>query len=164
MGYDHTMHLTANIAEGVTVEQVTDALMPIVEYAGYNRDRLFDGGTLGYNEFEFNQENRELWVSTHGEVGYGYHDLVGEVASNLNKIVAEPGEIWLYDHDTGDIDEAKTIIEFGPSDEAINAYIAKRDIKAGLDLMKSHLDDTTFAVAKDVLNVWYLRNFRSTLD
>lgn len=70
---------------------------------------------------------------------YDYYDLVSEVADNLCRIVAEPGEIWLYDHDTGDVDNAKTVIEFGPSEETINAYIAKRDIEAGLKMMEPHL-------------------------
>ncbi len=36
-------------------------------------------------------------------------------------------------------EEAKTVIEFGPSEEAIKAYRAKRDIEAGLKLMEPHL-------------------------
>ena len=144
MGYYHSMRLKANIAEGVSVAQVTEALMPIVKYAGHHPDRLFDGGTLGDDEFDFDEETRELWVSTSGEVGYSYYDLVSEVAQNLGKIAAEPGEIELVDHDTGCIDEAKSIIEFGPSEEAIKAYIAKRDIGKGLELIKLHLSAEKF--------------------
>jgi hypothetical protein len=165
MGYEHSMHLKAKVAAGTTLEQVAEAFRPIMEYMGYNGIDAFTKAetVAGDDEFSFDPKTGELAVSTYGEVGHGYIDLVREVAENLGKIVAEPEEIWLYDHDTGAIEDAKTVIEFGPSDAAIKAYIAKRDIKAGLALMKEHLDDTTSAVAKDVLNVWYLRTFREAL-
>lgn len=141
MGYDHTMHLKAKVAAGITVQQVAEAFKPIMEYAGYDGiDAFTKRETVnGEDEFSFDPQTGELAVSTYGEVGYGYYDLVCEMAANLGRIVAEPGEIWLYDHDTGDIDEAKTVIEFGPSEEAIKTYIAKRDIEAGLKMMEPHL-------------------------
>lgn len=141
MGYDHTMHLKAKVVAGTTVQQVAEAFKPIMEYAGYDGIDAFTKAetVAGDDEFFFDPKTGELAVSTYGEVGYGYYDLVCEMAANLGRIVAEPGEIWLYDHDTGDIDEAKTVIEFGPSEEAIKAYIAKRDIEAGLKMMEPHL-------------------------
>jgi len=165
MAYEHSMRVTAKVAAGTTLEQVVEAFKPIMEYAGYDGIDAFTKAetVAGDDEFFFGPETGDLLVSTCGEVGYGYIDLVREVAENLGKIVAEPGEIVLYDHDTGAIEDAKTVIEFGQSDADIKAYIAKRDIKAGLALMREHLDDTTFAVAKDVLDVWYLRTFRETL-
>lgn len=138
MGYSHTMHLKAKVAAGTTVQQVTEALKPAMEYLGHDAT-AFEKDFVGDDVFFFAHETGDLAVSTYGEVGYGYYDLVCAVAANLGRIVAEPGEIWLYDHDTGDIDEAKTVIEFGPSEEAIKVYIAKRDIEAGLKLMEPHL-------------------------
>lgn len=141
MGYDHTMHLKAKVAAGTTLQQVVDAFKPLMEYSGYDGIDAFTKAETadGDDEFFFDPETGELAVSTYGRVGYGYYDIVCKVAENLGRIVAEPGEIWLYDHDMGDIDKAKAVIEFGPSEVAIRAYIAKRDIEAALEMMKPHL-------------------------
>jgi hypothetical protein len=138
MGYNHTMLLDAKVVAGTTVQQVAEALKPIMEYLGHDVT-AFEKDFVGDDEFIFEPATGNLQVSTYGEVGYSYYDLVSEVADNLGRIVAEPGEIWHYDHDTGDIDAAKTVIEFGPSEEAIKAYIAKRDIEAGLKLIEPHV-------------------------
>ena len=138
MGYSYTMHLEAKIAEGVSVEKVAEALMPIIDYLGHDPATVFEGGALGEDEFLFNQETRDLWVSTYGEVGYSYCDLVVEAARNLDKIVSELGEIELVNLDAN-IDEAKSVFEFGPTKEYIESYVAKRDIEAGLRLMEPHL-------------------------
>lgn len=141
MGYDHTMTLNAKIAAGTTIQQVADAFKPLMAYTGYDGIDAFTQAdtVMGEDAFCFDPETGELAVSTYGEVGYGYLDLMRDVAENLGRIVAEPGELWLYDHDTGDIDNAKTVIEFGQTEAAIKAYIAQRDIKAGLMLMAPHL-------------------------
>ena len=141
MGYEHAMHLNAKVSAGTTVQQVADAFKPLMKYAGYDGADAFTKAetVAGEDEFFFDPETGDLDVSTSGPVGYGYFDIVLEMAGNLGRIVAESGEIWLYDHDTGDIDEARTVIEFGPSEEAIKAYRAKRDIEAGLKLMEPHL-------------------------
>lgn len=141
MGYEHAMHLNAKVAAGTTVQQVADAFKPLMKYAGYDGADAFTKAetVAGEDEFFFDPETGDLDVSTSGPVGYGYFDIVMEMAGNLGRIVAESGEIWLYDHDTGNIDEARTVIEFGPSEEAIKAYRAKRDIEAGLKLMEPHL-------------------------
>lgn len=153
MGYDHTMHLQAKVAAGTTVQQVAEAFKPIMEYAGYDGINAFSKAetVVGDDEFLFDPKTGELAVSTYGEVGHSYIDLVREVAGNLGWIVAEPGEIWLYDHDTGDIDNAKAVIEFGPSEEAIKAYIAKRDIEAGLTLMELHLSGEKLAELRRII-------------
>ena len=155
MGYDHTMHLKAKLAAGTTVQQVADAFKTLMEYTGYDGVDAFTKGetVMGEDEFFYDIQTGELAVSTYGEVGYGYADLVREVASNLGQVVSEPGEIWLYDHDTGDIDEARTVFEFGPSEEAIKAYIAKRDIEAGLELMAPYLSGDEQAALRRWLGV-----------
>jgi hypothetical protein len=165
MGYDHTMLLTAKVAAGTTLQQVADAFMPIMEYAGYDGIDAFTKPetVTGDGEFFFDPKTGELAVSTYGDVGYDYHDIVRKVADRLGKIVAEPGEIWLYDHDTGDIDEAKTIIEFGPSDEAIKVYIARRDIAEVIAKMREHLDNGTMTMMENVLDTWFIRTFRQAL-
>lgn len=63
------------------------------------------------------------------------------MAARLGQIVEEPGEITLIDHDAApaDYDEAKATILFGSSDEAIKAYVARRDIEAGLGLIAPHV-------------------------
>lgn len=150
MGYDHTMHLKAKVVAGTTVQQVAEAFKPIMEYAGYDGIDAFTKAetVAGDDEFFFDPKTGELAVSTYGEVGYGYYDLVCEMTANLGRIVAEPGEIWLYDHDTGDIDEAKTVIEFGPSEEAIKAYIARRDIEDGLGKIAPYVPAERLAVIR----------------
>ena len=148
MGYSHTMHLTAKAIPGVTTQEITDAFAPIMQYLGYGDP--FNNKT-GDDEFVFDPQTGELSVSTYGDVGYGYEGLVREVAANLGKIVADPGEIWLYDHDTGDIDNAKTVIEFGPTRDAIESYRARRDIEAGLAMMKPHLGEETVRVIRQFI-------------
>jgi hypothetical protein len=156
MGYDHTMILDAKIAVGTSVQQVAEAFKPLMQYAGYDGVTAFSEGrteTSNGDEFSFDPDTGNLEVRTYGDVGYGYGDIVREVAANLGAIVSEAGEIWLYDHDTGDIDEAKTVIEFGPSEEAIKAYIAKRDIEAGLKMMDPHLHADVLETVRRVVSV-----------
>lgn len=74
------------------------------------------------------------------------------MAANLNEIVLEAGQIELRDHDTGDLDNAITIIEFGPSDEAINAYVRKRDIDAALILIGNHLPQDKIAAIRAMID------------
>ncbi|OZA27085.1 MAG: hypothetical protein B7X93_09670 [Hydrogenophilales bacterium 17-61-9] len=138
MGYDHSMCLHAQVKSGVTVDQVAEVIKPLLEYWGAeinSEESSFN------NKFSFDPETGDLDVETAGEVGYGYRDLVEEAASRLSQIVEGAGEIELRNHDTGDLDNAISVIEFGPSDEAIKAYIEKRDIDEGLELMKLHLPE-----------------------
>ncbi|GLW61506.1 hypothetical protein Hthe01_18550 [Hydrogenophilus thermoluteolus] len=149
MGFSHTMRLKARIAPGVTVEDIAEALHPIAEYNLYSVfDALVSGERYVDDEFLFDPGTRELSVATYGKVGYNYYDILEEVADRLGRIVSEPGEIWLYDHDTGDIENAKCVFVFGPSEEAIKAYLARRDIEAGLRLMEPHLAPETIAAIR----------------
>jgi hypothetical protein len=165
MAYEHSMDLKAKVVAGTTLEQVAEAFRPIMEHMKYEGIDAFTKAetVTGDDLFNFDPQTGDIFVSTCGEVGYDYIDCVREVAGNLGKIVAEAGEIVLYDHDTPYVDEVKTVIEFGPSEDAIKAYIVKRDLESSLALMRDHVDDATFAVARDVLNVWYLRTFREAL-
>lgn len=147
MGYGHTMYLNAGIKPGVTADQVATAIKPLLEYFGYD---LHIGDTRN-KEIAFDPSTGELVVTTYGDVCYAYIDIVRAVAANLGRIVAQPGEIWLYDHDTGDLDNAKTVIEFGPSDEAINVYIAERDIEAGLNLIGRHVGKEEMNRLREIL-------------
>lgn len=154
MGYSHTMTMKAKVPVGTTVQQVAVAFAPIMQYMGYDGVDAFTKAetVVGDDEFFFDPETGELAVSTYGEVGYSYYDILCDMAEHLGKIVAEPGEIWLYDHDTGDIDQAKTVIVFGPSDEATKAYIAKRDIEAGIQLMEPHLPHDVLDLIRKACN------------
>lgn len=153
MGYNHTMHLKTKVAAGVTLQQVAEAFKPIMEYMGYDGvDAFTKRETVDWeDEFAFDQKTGDLAVSTYGQVGYHYYDIVRELAANLGRIVTEPGEIWLYDHDTGDLDNSKTVIEFGPSEEAINVYIAERDIEAGLNLIGRHVGKEEMNRLREIL-------------
>ncbi|WP_201211366.1 hypothetical protein [Rhodocyclus purpureus] len=142
------MHLKAKVTAGTTVQHVADAFKVLMEYSGHDGVDAFSSRVMGEDEFFYDPQMGDLAVSTYGEVRYGYADLVREFACNLGRIVVEPGEIWLYDHDTGDIDEAKTVIEFGPSEEAIKAYIATREIEAGLKLMEPYLSHEKLAALR----------------
>jgi hypothetical protein len=153
MGYDHSMLLDAKVAPGTSIEEVKVALMPIIVRLGLDPDSVFQRQDFADEEFYFDEETGTLHVSTYGEVGYDYNETVQEVATRLGRIVAEPGEIWLIDHDTPDPDEAKQAFEFGPSEEAIKAYIAKRDIEAGLKMISQHVSAATLEALRNLLEV-----------
>lgn len=138
MGYDHSMSLRAQMKKGVTLDQVAEAIAPLLKYldAEINSpEPSFD------DEFLFDPETGVLSISTGGEVKDSYFIEVEEVALRLGKIVEAAGEIQLRDHSTGDLDNAISVIEFGPSSEAIRTYKAERDIAAAMDLMKPYLPE-----------------------
>lgn len=149
MSFDHSMSLCcAQVKEGVSKEQVREALMPVLKVFGADKK---DSAVYGC-EFIFNEETGDVYLDTYGEVGDSFDDKVRDVAANLNEIVLEAGQIELRDHDTGDLDNAITIIEFGPSDEAINAYVRKRDIDAALILIGNHLPQDKIAAIRAMID------------
>lgn len=138
MGYSHTMTVTAMVKPGTAPSQIAEAFRPILDYFGHDDD-VFEGGEtiiqVGDDEFSFNPTTGHLSVSVYGDVSYGHSDLVDQVADNLGPLAAEPGEIELYNHDTGDIDNAKSTFVFGPNAETINLYVAKQKMESGLALI-----------------------------
>lgn len=133
MGYEHSLNFMAQLRPGTTRAQLEAAMKPLTDYWG---SPLFE--ERGF-DVEHDPDAGTFYMNTYGEVGYGYFDTVSAIAANLGQIASEAGEIELYDHDTGDLDNAKAVIMFGPSEESINAYVVKRDIAEGLELMKRHL-------------------------
>lgn len=152
MGYNHKMVVVARVKPGTTVQQVSDAVNPILDYKGYDAE-VFTNADAAYGDdvFFYDPDTCQLEIVTYGEVGYMYNDIVKEVASRLGTIVAEPGEIWLYDYDTCDEDDFKTVFVYGPSDDAVNAYIAKRDIEKAMRLLEAHLPTELIDRIKEVI-------------
>lgn len=145
MGYDHSMSFDADTVPGTTLEQVVEALSPLMAYYNYDGFEVFQrkGETYDGHVFEFDPENGVLSVYTCGDVGDSYADIVGVIADNLRPIVAAPGVILLRNTDTPDDDERTTRFVFGPSDEEIEDFAVDRDIEAGLELIAPHLDEAT---------------------
>ena len=136
MSFDHSMSLFAEVKEGVSNDQVLEVLMPVLKVFGAK-----DGESVYGCDFNFDEESREVSLDTYGEVGDSFYETLKTVASNLNGIVSEAGGLELRDHDTGDLDNAVSPIFFGPSEEAINAYVRKRDIDQALALMMDHVGE-----------------------
>jgi hypothetical protein len=143
MAYDHSMYLEAQVAPGITIERIAEALEPLMAYLGLHGPAAFAKrySDMDQHNFSFDANTGGLSVTTGGEVGYGYLDLVEEVAGRLGPITAEAGEIRLKDLDSPNPEDAISIIEFGPSADAIKQYVAKRDIEAGLNLIAPHLPE-----------------------
>lgn len=51
----------------------------------------------------------------------------------------------------GKLINAHSIIEFGPSEEAIRAYITKRELDHGLRLIQAHVPPDKYAAIEDLL-------------
>lgn len=147
MGYDHSMLMRTQLKSGVTTEEVEQAFEPLLEYF----DETLNSGDPE-NYFNFTPETGEVDVSTCGEVSYSYHELVEEVADRLGPLVDVGGEFDLYDHDTGDIDNAHSVYVFGPSDEAIKTYITKRDLDEAMELMKRHLPEAKIGAIQALIS------------
>lgn len=147
MSYVHSMSLTAKLQPGTTLEQLVEAFKPLFDYNGYEGIDAFSAGetVMGEDEFSFNPDTLELSVTTSGDAPYTYPEILKEVAGNLGPLVIEASEIVHYDQSTGDIDNARGVIEFGPSKRAIQAFKRRRDGNSALNLLESHLNPEQLA-------------------
>lgn len=158
MGYDHSLITAGTLKPGVTLDQLVDAVQPLFNYRGYDGHKAFNEG-LGENsidEFHWLPESRKFSIYTCGEVKDTFSDLVEGVANNLGPLVEHPSEFALYNHDTGDIDNAKSIIVYGDSEAVIQRYLAEQDLAQAIEKMEKHLTVPAMnqirLLAKDVLD------------
>lgn len=141
MGYDHSLSTAATLKEGITLDQLVEAFKPILDYFGYDRS-VFEGCTDALycnHKFHWVPETGEFSAYICGEVSCGYKDLVEATADKLGSLVKSPNEFLLYDHDTGDIDNAKNVIPYAESPEAVKRHVADTAIAEALELMRKHL-------------------------
>lgn len=142
MSYDHSLSTAATLKEGTTLDNLVAAIRPILDYFGYDRS-VFEGcndNLYCNHEFHWVPESREFSIYTCGEVSTGYGKMVEQAAGLLGPLVDHPNEFLLVDHETGDSDDAKSTIHYGPSVEAISRYVADKAIAEALDMMREHLD------------------------
>ena len=125
MSYDHSMNLTARLKEGVTREQVAEALEPLRDYMGWSKEEVLQGGYLtGDDEIHWEilgppgDDRLTLGICTSGETGDGLYEILEKTAKNLSGLV-EATYFEHCDHSTGDLESAISRIWVG-SDEEIN--------------------------------------------
>lgn len=137
MSYDHSMNLTARMAEGVTRPQIRKVFAPIIDYV---------------ESYELNfGANGEFSFYSSGDVGDVFCDLLEGLADSLGPLVDEPSEIELSNHDTADLGNAITRIVFGPTKEAKAIFAAKRDAGAAIQLLKPHIPMESLTRIRQIL-------------
>jgi hypothetical protein len=138
--------------------------MPIFKALGYPSDVLSNNEVNFRDNHSFNYVTvsglGELTVYTDNLAPDNYIDILKIVAMNLQPLVSVPGSISLLDSETGDTENAKDEIFFGPfsSDEAITQFRYDRNLSLAMDLLKEfvgnegiqHLMATTNNLRKNV--------------
>lgn len=157
MGYDHTTSLAAQLKEGIPLDKVWNAIDPIMEYEHGEEwtDKLAHGenGCVDFygSGTEVHLSGSLLSLYMYGYCSYEFIDLVEEVAKRLNAIAAAPGEITHQNHDVADSEEGTTVLYFGPSEEVIRDYVARKDLDKAFSLMEKHIPAAVLQVAKNVV-------------
>ena len=140
MGYAHSLTTEASLKVGTTLEQVVTALAPLFDYFGYDGFKAFAGkARTGDNQFSFDPESGWLELSTSGEVGYSFRDLVVDAAAALGPLTETPSEFVLSDYDTGDLDDAREEILYGATVEAVERYEFQNNLGYAMSLLDTHL-------------------------
>lgn len=98
MAVDHKLTMVLELLDGVTKEQVAEAVAPLTDYLGYLPVTIKDG---------------ELYWESSGEVSWGFTDLVQAAVANLSRLVSEGGEAVLVDSNTVDPDAREMVFPVG---------------------------------------------------
>lgn len=123
MSYDHSMSMTAYLKPDVSMEQIYEALKPIMESRGVSFDDLKAHRLLGGDdEFTFDQESGELYLYTAGDVGGSYEEMIERAVSNLSALCTQPGTARLNNYSTADLENAITEFIIAPSPEAAEDF------------------------------------------
>ncbi len=138
MSFDHRLEGVAEIKPGIPTEAVVEALSPLlVEFGrtlvadGLIEDRALDAlradGVFKFYAdddglIRFDPDTRELEISTYGDVSDGFYDAVAQVTDRLGPISAKAGALWLSNHDTPDLDDARKEYVFGSSSAEVARY------------------------------------------
>ena len=168
MSFDHRLEGVAEIKPGIPLEAVVEALSPLlVEYDrtivadGLVEDRALealraDGVFRFYVDddslIRFDPDTRELEISTCGDVSDDFYDAVAQVTDRLGPISAKAGSLWLSNHDTPDLDNARKDYAFGPSSAAIAQHLFERALSETRSALSPFLNqavvDTLLAHAR----------------
>ena len=142
MSYDHSMNLTARLKEGITREQVAEALEPLRDYMGWSKEEVLQGESLtGDDEIHWEMlgppgdDRLTLSIYTSGETGNGLYEILAKTAKNLSGLV-EATYFEHRDHDTGDLENAISRIWVG-SDEEINEAQRAKAREDAIDVLRA---------------------------
>jgi hypothetical protein len=123
MGYEHSLNAEINFKPGVTIEAALLALKPLSDYCNWTEQALLANKLPQDDSVVITTEDgviHHLSLYSGGEVSHSFPDLVDAFAKNLSTI-AEPGMIKLRDHDTGDLENAISVIWYGDPAEVAQA-------------------------------------------
>ena len=136
MAHDHGLYLIAKLAQGVTEEQVLEALNPIIGMV---------------SDYEYAISDGNFMFESSGDVSDSIHNAINAASEKLGPLTSLAGEIVFCDHDTPDLENAIRRVIFGPSKEAIDAFTARRDVLAALALMAPHLPEEDLDKIRDII-------------
>jgi len=118
MSYAHSMSADIDFKKGVSVEQIREALLPLIGY-WLPKDEISETrlDELDFLTVESNfRGNYSVLIHTEGEVGYAYEDIIRECANNLTDL-CKATYFRLYDHSYGDMETGITYIWAGHPDD-----------------------------------------------
>lgn len=103
MGFDHRLSTAAVVKDGVTLEQVQRAFLPLTNYFG---DSL-------RCDLSLDEESGSIHFHSEGTVSHNFDELVQEVAGNLGGMVVKGGFFKLLDDSTVNPDEYERFTPIG---------------------------------------------------
>lgn len=155
MSFDHSLNACIKVKHGVTPDQIAAAFQPIFAYLGCDGVEVVTGQQdmpSDLDKFSWDVETCTIDVYTCGEVADSYSELVQEVATAIGPLSAEPGELELCDHRTGDLHNAISYFEYGESLDAINAWRKAGDVTSALELLAEHFDPEVMAKVRGIVS------------
>ncbi len=129
MGYYHSLTLATKLRDGVTKEQVEQALEPVI--GAQNHPENF--------RLEIDQETRRLEFESAGDVSNSFAKDVAIAASKMGPLVAEPCHMTLYDGDAN-FGEEPSYFYIGDSPETIQKAQIERLSESVIGLAREILD------------------------
>ncbi|MHB8408283.1 MAG: DUF6806 family protein [Acidiferrobacterales bacterium] len=154
MGFDHRLSCDTHLKPETTVEQVVEALSPLLDDFGFSREKvaaaLHNAGKFNYGSSEddhiqYDPETGSLEFWTCGHVSGDFPEAVSQTAQRLGPLSNAAGYLLLQDHDTPNLDEAQTEFYFGPSEQAIKDYRFEMDLSEAMRTLSAHLNEETVA-------------------
>ncbi len=164
MGFDHRLSCDARLKPETTVEQVVEALSPLLDDFGFSREKvaaaLHNAGKFNYGSSEddhiqYDPETGSLEFWTCGHVSGDFPEAVSQTAQRLGPLSDAAGYLLLQDHDTANLDEAQTEFFFGPSKKAIADHRFQMDLSAAGHLLATHLPEDAVTRLLDEARVAY---------
>jgi len=113
MSYEHKMEAFITALPGVTIDQLNEALHPLVDYFGFKSVSAAFATKVIPNKDGKNVISIE--IETEGDVKYSYDDIVETCAKNLATL-CEPDYFKLVNYDLSEPEDAVQRIWFGEPD------------------------------------------------